>query len=110
MNIYPLNTFFKEIFLVFATAIGSLKVANAFTVAFTTLCGFADPSDFASTSVIPAAFQNSTHTTSGNYTSTMCSRLYQNFCSAFFAPLLMWNSAMHYRNFYQILFSIINTF
>jgi hypothetical protein len=52
---YPLNTFFKEMFLVFATAIGSRKVANAFTVAFTTLCGLAEPRLFANTSVIPAA-------------------------------------------------------
>ena len=34
---YPLNTFFKEIPRVFATAIGSRNVANALKVAFTTL-------------------------------------------------------------------------
>ena len=34
---YPLNTFFKEIPRVFATAIGSRNVANALNVAFTTL-------------------------------------------------------------------------
>ena len=53
--IYPLNTFFKEIPRVFATAIGSRNVASALKVAFTTLVGFAEPRFFAYTSVIPAA-------------------------------------------------------
>jgi hypothetical protein len=51
---YPLNTFFKEIFLVLLTLIGSRNIDKAFTVAFTTLCGLADPRLFAKTSVTPA--------------------------------------------------------
>ena len=54
-QIEVLKTLFKEILRVLETAMGSRSVANAFTVAFTTFCGLADPRFFARTSVIPAA-------------------------------------------------------
>ena len=38
----------------FETEIGSRNNANALKVAFTTLCGLAEPKDFANTSVTPA--------------------------------------------------------
>ncbi len=48
-GLYPLNTFFKPMPLVLATDIGSRNMANALKVAFTTLCGFAEPNDLANT-------------------------------------------------------------
>src|ERR1044071_1941694 len=50
----PLKTFFKLVPLVLAIVNASLMLSNASMVAFTTLCGFDDSLDFASTSVIPA--------------------------------------------------------
>src|SRR6185295_9121159 len=57
-----------------------------------------------------STFQNSTHRTSGYYTGTMSSRFDQYFGSAFFSPLVMRNSTMHYRNLDQVLFRIFNSF
>src|SRR6476619_5701284 len=51
---YPLNTFFKPMLLVLATEIGSRSKANALKVAFTTLCGLAEPNDLANTLSTPA--------------------------------------------------------
>jgi hypothetical protein len=42
--------------LVLATDIGSRSIANALKVAFTTLCGLADPNDFANTLCTPALY------------------------------------------------------
>src|SRR5688572_17383670 len=51
---YPLNTLLKRILLVLETLTGSRNKARALNVALTTLCGLAEPNDFANTSVTPA--------------------------------------------------------
>jgi hypothetical protein len=50
LNKLSVKTFFNPKRRCLATVIGSRNIANALKVAFTTLCGLAEPNDFANTS------------------------------------------------------------
>src|ERR1700756_481101 len=50
---YPLYTFSTSTERCAATVLASRSCIRAFMVAFTTLCGFDEPNDFANTSLIP---------------------------------------------------------
>ena len=53
-SVQPWNTLFTEIPRAFAIVFASRSILSALNVALTTLVGFEDPNDLASTSVIPA--------------------------------------------------------
>jgi acyl-CoA synthetase (AMP-forming)/AMP-acid ligase II len=82
---------------------------SALIVAFTTLAGFAPPSDLASTSLTPALSSTATHSTTCDDTCTVCCRLYHDAGCAEFAMLHMRHCTFVYRYIDQILLSVVDS-
>jgi hypothetical protein len=104
-----LNTFFKDTLLVLDTLIGSRSIASALKVAFTTLCGLADPKDFARTSVTPALSRTARMLPPAITPVPWAAGLIRHFSSTFFGQLIVRDRAFHNRNLDQVFLCIFDT-